>query len=501
MTSKSAVTFIPISIILIGLTFSTGALTQSSLHHWGAYISPADLLLSGARPFLDFPIQYGLGPTLVISAFCGKNCFSGMYEVSALASLLHITLIYRLAISGETKSAVRHVITALVFVACFFWTTLPNDISLPTPFPSTGGLRFAPVLILASLLLVFDQPLRARSTVHQWTLHSAWIAALLWSPESAFYATFVWCPYFLYLEATAATNDSSRSKNLIFGIFRLAILVFFTIFSFIAIYWLIYRAKPSLAAYLTYAINPPGVISIKWNGSVWFAVFTLLVGSLTTFNMHARQGDGFAFRKSIIFLLMGYACFSYFLGRSHDNNVANLMPFFLLVLLHCININHASDWKKGASVAMTASILAWMGNFGYSKLTHVLEFNTDQFELAAESLLRHDEDAMRASIYVKSNFNEPTTIIDTDMNMSSTFPGSAWSSINNPANYYYISSHKRVEFLKNGASQLKKTGWLMVHENFISEDWISEYDAAYERKEQKKIGAYTLIRYSPRVAK
>ena len=45
-------------------------------HHWGAYIAPAESIISGARLFYDVPAQYGLGPTLILVLGCKIDCLS-----------------------------------------------------------------------------------------------------------------------------------------------------------------------------------------------------------------------------------------------------------------------------------------------------------------------------------------------------------------------------------------------------------------------------------------
>lgn len=86
--SKWLITYMIFSALL---SFSTEILVSNQeliktlWHHWGAYISPAELLLSGAIIFHDFPVQYGLGPTLLIASSCGHDCWQGMYYIVSLS--------------------------------------------------------------------------------------------------------------------------------------------------------------------------------------------------------------------------------------------------------------------------------------------------------------------------------------------------------------------------------------------------------------------------------
>ena len=39
-------------------------------HHWSVYVAPAESMLAGAIPFRDFPVQYGVGPMLLVAGLC-----------------------------------------------------------------------------------------------------------------------------------------------------------------------------------------------------------------------------------------------------------------------------------------------------------------------------------------------------------------------------------------------------------------------------------------------
>lgn len=492
----SALSVLIFGFFLVGLSCSTSMLSEGSMHHWGAYVSPADLLLSGARPFLDFPIQYGLGPTLVISSACGADCFEAMRYIVVIAAISHFFLFYILALHWDGARA-RNTVTIIVCVCCFFWISGPRNINLPTTFPSTSGLRFLPVLILVTLIIFLDRGLTLRRISHRLIIHAAWAAGVLWSIESAFYVTSVWWPYCLVTVAAAAPSNKERTITVLREAIRLLSILTITIIFFITIYFAKYESLPNWYGYLAYALNPPGVMEINWVGPVWFAALTLVIGTLTSFQIYKKNGNCFDFRKRFVFLLMAYACFSYYLGRSHDNNILNLMPFFLLILLNCFNVNGIYDWQRGASMAMTASMVAWIGTFGYSNIQNAVGVIVARTDKGILPPLRINDDAKEALSYVDLNFHESSTVIDISMNLASRKSPSSWSSINNPANYYFIPHDQRIIFLKNGAARLNSPGWLIVHDDFLSGGWISDYDMAYDRISQLRMGAYTLVRYRP----
>ena len=45
-------------------------------HHWSVYVGAAEAFLGGAIPFQDYPVQYGMGPTLLVAGLCRGECWT-----------------------------------------------------------------------------------------------------------------------------------------------------------------------------------------------------------------------------------------------------------------------------------------------------------------------------------------------------------------------------------------------------------------------------------------
>ena len=89
------IAFIPFALFL---SFGTGIAENLNTqiawwHHWGAYVGPAEIMLSGGHIFRDFPVQYGLGPTVAIAATCGSNCWVAMYYIVGATTFLLSVLV------------------------------------------------------------------------------------------------------------------------------------------------------------------------------------------------------------------------------------------------------------------------------------------------------------------------------------------------------------------------------------------------------------------------
>ena len=84
------------------------------------------------------------------------------------------------------------------------------------------------------------------------------------------------------------------------------------------------------------------------------------------------------------------------------------------------------------------------------------------------------------------------------MNMDGVSPPSAWSAIHGPANFGFIPSERRREFLAASAKTLPRSGWLVVDKRYPErEQWLSDYDSVYRRGETRDFGSYIAIHYVP----
>lgn len=516
-------TFLFLSIAA-ALSFSTAILKNddqllTQWHHWSAYIAPAEQLLSGSIIFRDFPAQYGLGPTISIASFCQENCWYGMYFIVGFSTLIFGLLVYAISIALSSKHwSDLFIITALSLSTCFFWNAFPPNVGTPAVTPSVGGMRFLPVLVLISYLF-FSGNIEA-SKVKVFFGHFLWLIGILWSPESAFYVTYVWGSYYIFI-FRGTGSFFVRFKIFILNLIRLILIgiVFFAFFIFA--FMLFYKSTPTLYGYLAYVLNPPGEMPINYRGGIWFTLFVVALSSIALISCWKKYGDCQFFRQSFLLQLLFFSVITYFLGRSHDNNLLNLMPFALLVLLSVRKISDEKILIKISSV-LCISLLGWMFLFGWegwkgavSKQEGIVKFESklllnaasvSNFEtgvklskrLSLDDFGRSYEDASRAISFIRSNYSEPITVLDFSMSLESASPQEVWSAFHNPANVYFISSENRRFFLKNSASTLRRTGWLIVNSKYPASEWLDDLDSAYYRMMTLEFGSYYAIRFQPK---
>lgn len=502
------------------LSFSTGIFSNHDLiktlwHHWSAYIGPAELLLSGAAIFHDFPAQYGLGPTLLIASACGQGCWQGMYFITGVTTWLFSLCIASLAFALTPNHWPKRLITlSLCLATCFFWSAYPPLTGSPLETPSVSGLRFLPVIFLFTYLFFASRT--KHSKIKSIIAHSLWALGALWSPESAFYVTCVWWPYYIFIKR-AQGNISLRIKELIKATTRLLLIAVSLIVIFNITFRIIYGQGPSLYAFLAYALNPPGILPINPHGGILYFLLVTSIGIIGLFHLWHKSGDTFEFRSGFLIILSCYSVFSYFLGRSHDNTFLNISPFIVLVLLHIVSVTQKKTLHR-ISVICLMGFLGWLPAFGWEawydniRQARLFSFNPkllrDYIASSGPNTLTEasDQDTKLnlhssfpkeawTAINFLQRYKEPMTVLNSTFSLMSS---SVWSAIHGPANYLFIPPQHRREFLQATAKTLHRSGWLIVEKNSLPEVFLKDFDFAYQRTHYFDFGNYYAIRFIPK---
>lgn len=505
------------------LSFSTGIFSNEELiktlwHHWSAYIGPAELLLSGAVIFHDFPAQYGLGPTFLIASACGQDCWQGMYYITSLTTWLFSLCIASLAFALTPNRWPERLITlSLCLATCFFWTAFPPLAGSPLETPSVSGLRFLPVIFLVTYLF-FVTPIE-HSKIKSIIAHSFWVFGILWSPESAFYVTCVWWPYYIFVRR-AQGNITTRFKGLLQTTIRLLLIAVSLTVIFNIIFRIIYGKGPTLYAFLAYALNPPGTLPVTWHGGILYFLLVTSTGIISLFHLWHKSGDTFEFRSGFLIILLCYSVFSYFLGRSHDNTFLNISPFILLVLLYVVSITHKKYLHRIGVICLMA-FLGWLPAFGWAAWQdniskgRIFSFNSKLLRdyLAFSNFLTLSKTSVHytdfnlspnfpkdiwTAINFLQHYKEPITILNSTFSLIGSSHPNVWSAIHGPANYFFIPAKHRREFLQATAKTLHRSGWLIVEKNSPAEMFLGDFDFAYQRTNYVDFGNYYAIRFIPK---
>jgi hypothetical protein len=310
----------------------------TTTYHWEVYIGPADLIRQGGWLLWDVPSQYGFLSELAIAWIPTPSPWEGLFILNSVANFLLAMTVFLLL-----RSLGRGVLNLLMsfsvaLAACFLRPGFANQFIGPDGYPSTGGFRF---IWCVALLLVFVALLRTSSPRGRLTLLVAgnllWILGVLWSAESAIYSTFVWLPGYA-LTVLADHWGQREQPDWMTRIARLLALPVIFLATAVAIVFIVYRLGlghgPDLQSFYEYGLTYQagfGSYPLDPGGPGW-ALFVAYVATLVTLAWKVRKQPATASVVLLATAAMIFATSSYFVGRSHPNNVWNLAPEVCIAL-------------------------------------------------------------------------------------------------------------------------------------------------------------------------
>jgi hypothetical protein len=511
------------TLLVLGLAAGlfTGAVNSSgsaymAWHHWGAYLSPVQPLLAGAVPFRDFPVQYGIGPTLLIAATCGlESCWNGLYLDTLVANAVNLAVCgwSVLLLTRNMDRPSRLLALAALVCAALLWSGLPLDWGSPLMTPSVAGLRFLPLTMLLALVLTAETRLQVEDGVTPrlpralaLTGHALWLLGLAWSPEAAFFVTLLWWPWLALRRADASASLNEKLLALARG----GMTGLAAVLAGYAALALLFRAQfgdwVRLDNFLFYLSYPPGRLPVFPLGAVWLASAILLLALVALI----CTGDRGSKRRSLqAVLLTALAAGSYYLSRSHDNNILNLLPFLILLLL-AVQMARPSLFNAGFIRATLAGIIALTASINFHAWTVApgapsiagLQIGPSalitRFSAMSGPLpLLVPADAANALSALRRDSRETALLLDAQMVMPTADPAATWTGVNNAANFLPLPPELIRHYVRQGAKQFGRSGWIVVA-NDKATFWSGLFGTAYEMVEQRGYGTYTAYHLVPR---
>jgi hypothetical protein len=191
-----------------------------------------------------------------------------------------------------------------------------------------------------------------------------WLLGVLWAAESALYCTAMWIPAYVWL----AYTHSCRAEKPRASAFRWCLLPVAALAIAAGSVWAFYKLRlghgPDWPAYCEYAMSFGrgfGSLPLDPAGSVWVLLIVFFVSAAAAAHLVKRglrsKGAGLA----AAMLGMLWATSSYFVARSHPNNIDNLAPLVCLaiaIMLRLLADNRRADWHGGLTRAAFVPILA-----------------------------------------------------------------------------------------------------------------------------------------------
>ncbi|HXI14060.1 MAG TPA: hypothetical protein VNM92_15660 [Thermoanaerobaculia bacterium] len=332
-----------------------------AFHHWSFLVGPAELLRAHGWLLWDLPSQYGFLSMLTLAVAPGANRFQALYLLN-VALLTACATFAWYALQRSRPDWLGRIISLLATTAAFFLVSgSAQHLSGPMEYPSTGPFRFLWVYaILAILLWNFVTEGRHRAAV-QLAGAVVWAVGSLWSFESWAYVTATWIPASILL-AMAVKRERSAARALKIVLAGPLVLAFAII-----IINLFYGSRlgqsHDLRGFWEFSLAYSGQYGTLPAALVrpWIALALVLAIGATVAAPLIRARDYLAL--SLVAASWGatWSTASYYVARSHPNNVTNLTPIGLTATACIVYV--ARERLGGASRligAMAAAIPAFL---------------------------------------------------------------------------------------------------------------------------------------------
>ena len=489
---------------LVTVPFESQDPLYTAWHHWSALLAPVEAWRGGGVPYRDFPIQYGLGPTTLLLTTCGTDCWRGLFYTAVVANALYFATLAGSAIilTARAPLGVRWLALLALFCASFIWTGFPIQYAGPVITPAVAGLRFLTISALLFHILLSEQ----RQVRRDWIGHAIWLADLFWSPEAAFFATVIWWPYLALRDATAAHDRRAAFLALARGAGRGAIALAGGVGALMLVLWLLSGGSITLADFFAYIQHPPGMRPIKPTGTIWIALASIALAMLVL----ARHGLSPAARSFYACLSGFVAAGIYYLSRSHDNNILNLFPLLIPVLLATLAGAErlpasTRDFLRGFVHTALAAMVAFVATFNYQPWREGLAragFVTGPDRLLSRLAPERGDsailspDAVGALDYLRGR-NAGTVMLFDERRVVPRAPGSMpWTSVNNVANFEPLPGAMILDYVQRSAATYRRPGWIVVGPGF--QPWANAFRTAYDVRERKSLGRYEAFYLTPR---
>jgi hypothetical protein len=502
-----AALFVGLAVGLLTAPFGSREPIYFAWHHWGAYLAPVEAWLAGGLPYRDFPIQYGLGPTALLAAVCGSDCWHAIYGTTIVANALYFSVLAGCAaiLAAGRSRGFRWLALGALWCASFIWSAFPADLGSTAMTPSVAGLRFLPIGLLLLYILNAERSGKRRD----WIGHAIWLCDFFWSPEGAFFGTLIWWPYLAVRDASGASTSHERWIALLLGALRGLIALGAGLALLSLGVWLLSNGAARPTDFLAYILYPPGPLPINPVGTIWLALAAILLA------LGALVGSGgSAEGRSLYACLLGFlAGGTYYLSRSHDNNILNLFPLLVILLIASLRRDGTAANARplfGEAFARTilAAIIAFIAAAGWTSWAEGIRsqglLNIGPSRLIAHMSAQPDTipqmlpaDVLRGLAYLRSRNAGAVVLLDENRVIPLHSAGEGWTGVNNAANFEPLPKPLVTRFICRGAEAYRRPGWILVDERKYSA-WVPMFETGYQISEEAQFGAYRAYHLSPR---
>jgi hypothetical protein len=340
---------------------------NGSLHHWQVYVGPLEMMSQGGYLLWDTPSQYGFLSLAIGQLIPVSNSWQKIFILNGVLQLGYSLLIFR--VIWQERNLLWYFISILLTLALVFY--LPANaqtLAGPAIYPSVGAMRFIWVAVLLYVVVNSQHLTLTKSVV---ILLPIWILGFLWSAESAFYVTAIVGSHIFF----KLIGTSVKLKEAIKILLLLPITLGLTILAITIWYLSMIGHFPDYLAFFDHALGFTkgyGKLPVNSMGAIWTALFFFSV-------LLANGTDKEKKNTSVIIFYSLAAVFTYFVARSSDSSILNLLVLF--VFGYFLLLSKQSFRSTRALLVCIFPLLAIVLTLAFgspSSLTHLINTFTDR---------------------------------------------------------------------------------------------------------------------------
>lgn len=317
-----------LAVVLIASCFKAQALVNvKHTHHWSFYLGPLYGVLGGGKLLWSVPSQYGFLVILTPALIAQRFGLSGIEAFGLVVALMHLGATVLLFYFLTSRAKLSPLASAmLTIITCLFLPGWLPDLAGPTAYPSVTGLRFFPALLTVVLA---EKASRARHLT--WAVFAVIVGSLAfaWSFESFAYALASLGAYAglrAFFDLNPRFLATSASLIPVLALCGGALII--------VLYALAFHSAIDVKGFYEYAIqyaDTHNTLPIEFSVMTIFYVFALAFSYFFARSaLRFRQSDTLAGTIAFFYLWM---VSTYYVARSHPNNVLNLTPWALAVMV------------------------------------------------------------------------------------------------------------------------------------------------------------------------
>jgi hypothetical protein len=301
-------------------------------HHVSFFVGPVQAIQQGHWLLWDIPSQYGAANLWLIAHLPARNAYTAFTDANCVLIFAGALLIYATARTWARAPWAAAFCAATIIAGTFFVGGLWFARLGSEHYPSVGAMRFIWSYVLVALVaFCYARGYLASAPKRVLVAGTAcWLAACWWSSESAIFATVMWAPtgFVLMWQAKMRTREMLAAVAMAAGALLLSVAVV------TSTYVLHFGHGPDWLSFLEFGLLYQGgseASPLTTFGGVWLlvSVFAVLV-ALALYCWTGRTLAGLPLLVAAA--TTEWATMSYYVVRSADNNVDNLIPIQLLVL-------------------------------------------------------------------------------------------------------------------------------------------------------------------------